>query len=63
MADCAKAGEATLAKALDAARASFDRGDLADMNPSARGRLMIRIAQEIRAIALEGAQLLCRESG
>lgn len=63
VADCAKAGEATLAKALDAARASFDRGDLADMNPSARGRLMIRIAQEIRAIAPEGAQLLCRESG
>jgi aldehyde dehydrogenase (NAD+) len=63
VADCAKAGEATLAKALDAARASFDRGDLADLNPSARGRLMIRIAQEIRAIAPEGAQLLCRESG
>lgn len=63
VADCAQAGEETLAKALTAARASFERGDLADMPPSTRGRLMIRIAQEIRAIADEGAILLCRESG
>ncbi|MDF9301980.1 aldehyde dehydrogenase family protein [Tritonibacter mobilis] len=62
-ADCAKASEASVATALDAARASFDRGDLADMQPSARGRLMLRVAQEIRGIANEGAQLLCRESG
>lgn len=63
VADCAQAGEASLARALEAARASFERGDLADMQPSARGRLMIRIAAEIRGIAEEGAQLLCRESG
>ena len=63
VADCAQAGEDSLARALEAARASFDRGDLADMNPHARARLMQRIAQEIRAIADEGAQLLCRESG
>jgi len=63
MAYCAEAGEDSLARALEAARSSFERGDLADMNPSARGRLMIRIAQEIRAIAQEGGRLLCRESG
>lgn len=61
--DCALAGEASLAKALEGARQSFERGDLADMAPAARGRLMLRIAQEIRAIADEGAELLCRESG
>lgn len=63
LADCAQAGEETLAKALAAARASFDRGDLADMQPSARARLMTRVATEIRNIADEGAELLCRESG
>ncbi|WP_293576026.1 aldehyde dehydrogenase family protein [Phaeobacter sp.] len=62
-ADAAQAGEATLAKALEAARASFDRGDLADMKPGDRGRLMLRIAREIRLIAAEGADALCRESG
>lgn len=63
VADCALAGEASLAHALEAARSSFERGDLADLNPSVRGRLMIRVASEIRALAEEGAQLLCRESG
>jgi len=63
VADCAIAGEASLAQALEAARKSFERGDLADMKPSARGQLMIRIAAEIRALAAEGAPLLCRESG
>lgn len=63
VADCAQAGEKSLARALDAARASFERGDLANMNPQARGRLMQRVATEIHAIAGEGAKLLCRESG
>jgi aldehyde dehydrogenase (NAD+) len=63
VADCARAGEESVGKALDAARASFERGDLADMKPAERGRLMIRIAEEIRSIADEGAELLCRESG
>ncbi len=63
VADCAQAGEESLAQALMAARASFERGDLADMKPAERGRLMIRIAQEIRNLADKGAELLCRESG
>ncbi|WP_027256211.1 aldehyde dehydrogenase family protein [Leisingera aquimarina] len=63
VADCALAGEETLARALEAARASFDRGDLAGMKPAKRGQLMQRIAAEIRTIAEEGAELLCRESG
>ncbi|ATG45499.1 aldehyde dehydrogenase (plasmid) [Phaeobacter piscinae] len=62
-ADAAMAGEATLARALEAARASYERGDLADLQPSARGRLLLRVAREIRAIKAEGAEILCRESG
>lgn len=63
IADCALAGEETLGKALDAAQKSFARGDLANLLPRKRASLMARIAVEIRAIADEGAQLLCRESG
>lgn len=63
IAECAKAGDKSLDLALGAARASFERGDLSDMQPSARGRLMMRIAEEIRGIAKDGALLLCRESG
>jgi aldehyde dehydrogenase (NAD+) len=63
VADCARAGEETVGKALEAARASFERGDLADMKPAERGRLMVRVAEEIRNIADQGAELLCRESG
>ncbi|MFW8595177.1 aldehyde dehydrogenase family protein [Cribrihabitans neustonicus] len=63
VADCALAGEESLARALEAARASFERGDLSAMRPAARGRMMQRVAAEIRGIAAEGAVLLCRESG
>lgn len=63
VADCAQASEQSLARALDAARATFERGDLADMKPAARARLMMRIAGEIRGIAAEGGDILCRESG
>lgn len=63
VADCAQAGEQSLARALDTARASFERGDLADLKPAARVRLMLRIACEIRRLAVEGADILCRESG
>ncbi|KZK98044.1 MULTISPECIES: aldehyde dehydrogenase family protein [unclassified Pseudovibrio] len=63
LAHCALAGEESLGKALEAARASFERGDLADMRPSDRAGLLWRIAAEIRKIADEGADLLCRESG
>lgn len=63
LADCALASDETLALALDGARASFERGDLADMLPRNRATLMFRIATEIRKVADEGANLLCRESG
>ena len=63
IADCALAGEATLAKALELAQASRDRGDLSSMPPSDRATLMRRIATEIRNLIPEGAPLLCRESG
>ncbi|WP_254443372.1 aldehyde dehydrogenase family protein [Ruegeria arenilitoris] len=57
VADCARAGEQSVGKALDAARASFERGDLPDMNPAEHGRLMIRIGQGIRNISDEGAEV------
>ena len=63
LADCACAEEQSLARALEAARASFDRGDLTDMRPVDRAALLRRIAGEIRAVAAEGAEILCRESG
>ena len=54
VADAALAGEQTLARALETARACFERGDLADMRPAARVAMLHRIAREIRAIADEG---------
>jgi aldehyde dehydrogenase (NAD+) len=63
LADCACAQEQSLARALEAARASFERGDLADMCPADCAALLRRIAAEIRAVASEGAKILCRESG
>lgn len=63
VADCAVAQEASLARALEAARASVERRDLADMAPSDRAALLHRIAAEIRGLAEEGAEILCRESG
>lgn len=63
LADCAVAGEATLAAALEAGRASFDRGDLAGMRPMDRAALLRRIANEIRAVKTEGGRILCLESG
>lgn len=63
VADCACAQEQSLAHALEAARASFERGDLANMCPAKRSALLHRIAAEIRVIAGEGAEILCRESG
>lgn len=63
VADCALASEKSLALALGAARTTFDRGDLAEMRPIERAKLMHTIAKEIREIKDEGANLLCRESG
>jgi len=63
VAEMARAGERSLAAALEAARGSVARGDLAAMKPGARADLMRRIANCIRAVADEGAPLLCRESG
>ncbi|WP_395334684.1 aldehyde dehydrogenase family protein [Novosphingobium sp. BL-8H] len=63
VAEAPLAGEVTLERALEAARKSAERGDLAAMVPQRRADLMRRIAQEIRSIAAEGAELLTRESG
>ena len=63
VAEAPVAGERTLALAVDAARASVERGDLSAMTPRHRAELMRRIAGEIRKVAVEGAPLLTRESG
>ncbi|MEO7468689.1 MAG: aldehyde dehydrogenase family protein [Sphingobium limneticum] len=63
VADAPIAGERSLSAALDAARASADRGDLANMVPHRRADMMRRIAQEIRNLAADGAPILTRESG
>lgn len=63
VAEAPLAEDATLGIALNAARASADRGDMSQLVPQRRADLMRRIACEIRAIAHEGAPLLTRESG
>jgi aldehyde dehydrogenase (NAD+) len=63
IAKCALASDHSLELAIKGARKSFERGDLADMEPVERSQLMFSIAKEIRKIAKEGAEVLCRESG
>ncbi|MGP7795655.1 aldehyde dehydrogenase family protein [Sphingomonas sp. CLY1604] len=63
VAEAPVAGDRTLAVALDAARASVDRGDMSSIVPHRRADLMRRIAREIREVTAEGAEVLTRESG
>jgi aldehyde dehydrogenase (NAD+) len=63
IASCALADNTSLHIAIDAARLSFERGDIADMRPIERASLMRKIATEIRKLADDGAHILCRESG
>lgn len=49
--------------ALDAAARCVQRGDLTHQRPEERVRWLLHIAEEIRAVADEGAQILCQENG
>jgi len=60
---CALASDETLERALKGARQCFENGDLKNLSPLAKATLLRRVAFEIRKIADEGAELLCRESG
>jgi aldehyde dehydrogenase (NAD+) len=63
IARCALASTNSLDLAIKGARNSFERGDLVNMRPVERSQLMFSIANEIREIADDGAEVLCRESG
>ena len=58
---CASLEDAT--KAVDAARTCTDSGILTKDRPHNRVQMMLSIANNIRGIAEEGAQLLVRENG
>jgi len=60
---CALASDKSLENALRGARQCFEAGDLKNLKPLEKASLLRRIATEIRKIADEGAELLCRESG
>ncbi|MEH6457450.1 MAG: aldehyde dehydrogenase family protein, partial [Cocleimonas sp.] len=50
-------------KAVDAARVCADSGILTKDRPATRVQMMLRIADNIREVAEEGAQLLVKENG
>ena len=60
---CALASDKSLENALRGARQCFEAGDLKNLKPLEKASLLRRIATEIRKIADEGAERLCRESG
>lgn len=63
MATIAQATVAQADLALDAARRCADSGALTRPRPAQRVTWLLRIAEEIRAIADEGARILCAENG
>lgn len=63
LATVAEAGIADAEQALAAARRCADRGDLNRARPAQRVTWMLRIAEEIRAVADAGAWVLCQENG
>ena len=63
LATVAEAGIEEAEQALSAARRCADSGVLTRSRPAQRVTWMLRIAEEIRAIADEGAWVLCHENG
>lgn len=63
LATVAEAGIEDAEQALSAARRCADSGALTRARPAQRVTWMLRIAEEIRAIADEGAWVLCQENG
>jgi aldehyde dehydrogenase (NAD+) len=63
LATVAQAGIDDAELALAAARRCADGGELTRARPAQRVSLLLRIAAEIRAVADEGAWVLCQENG
>jgi aldehyde dehydrogenase (NAD+) len=63
LASIAQASVADAERALQAARRCADSGELTRARPAQRVTWLLRIAEEIRAVADEGAWVLCQENG
>ena len=63
LAEAPRAAAPDVDRAVRAARACADAGTLSEMPPAERAALMHRLAGEVRALAADGGELLCRESG
>ncbi|WBS05189.1 aldehyde dehydrogenase family protein [Pseudoduganella sp. SL102] len=63
LATIAEAGSDDAERALAAARRCADRAELTRVRPAQRVTWLLRIAEEIRAVADEGAWVLCHENG
>jgi len=63
LATIAQASLADAERAIQSARRCADSGALNSMRPSQRVTWLLRIAEEIRAVADEGAWVLCQENG
>lgn len=63
LATIAQATVADAERALQAARRCADSGELTRARPAQRVTWLLRIAEEIRAVADEGAWVLCQENG
>lgn len=63
IAEVARAVAADVDQAVAAARSAFDRRVMQSMPPSERGRLMLRVAAELRAMTEEIAELECIDNG
>ncbi|WP_010678657.1 aldehyde dehydrogenase family protein [Pseudomonas sp. S9] len=63
LATIAQASVADAQRALDAARRCADSNELNRVRPAQRVTWLLQIAAEIRAVAEEGAWVLCKENG
>jgi len=63
LATIAQASLADAERAVQAARRCADSGALSGVRPAQRVTWLLRIAEEIRAVADEGAWVLCQENG
>jgi aldehyde dehydrogenase (NAD+) len=63
VASIAQASIADAERAVQAARRCADSGALSSVRPAQRVTWLLRIAEEVRALADEGAWVLCQENG
>ena len=63
IAEVSSGNAADMDRAVKAARAAFDSGPWGKTNAAERGRILLKLAEKIRANAPELAELECRNSG